>query len=138
MGTRVAINGVGRMGRLALRAAVEKGSDMEFVAINRGKPEMLAHLLKYDSVHGKTPFSVEAGNDCIIVDGKEIKVLYESDPEKLPWKELEVDIALVCSGFFRDRESASNHLDAGASKVLISAPAKNPDVTIVLGVNEGE
>jgi glyceraldehyde 3-phosphate dehydrogenase len=126
------------MGRLALRAAVEKGSDLEFVAINRGKPEMLAHLLKYDSVHGKTPFSVEAGNDCIIVDGKEIKVLYESDPEKLPWKELEVDIALECSGFFRDRESASNHLDAGASKVLISAPAKNPDVTIVLGVNEGE
>ena len=115
MGTRVAINGFGRMGRLALRAAVEKGSDLEFVAINRGKPEMLAHLLKYDSVHGKTPFSVEAGNDCIIVDGKEIKVLYESDPEKLPWKELEVDIALECSGFFRDRESASTHLDAGAS-----------------------
>lgn len=136
MGTRVAINGFGRMGRLALRAALEKGSDLEFVAINRGKPEMLAHLLKYDSVHGKTTFSVEAGEDCIIVDGKEIKVLYESDPEKLPWKELEVDIALECSGFFRDRKSASKHLDAGASKVLISAPAKNPDVTIVRGVNE--
>ena len=136
MGTRVAINGFGRMGRLALRAAVEKGSDLEFVAINRGKPEMLAHLLKYDSVHGKTPFSVEAGENCIIVDGKEIKVLYESTPEKLPWKELEVDIALECSGLFKDRKGASKHLDAGASKVLISAPAKNPDVTIVRGVNE--
>lgn len=136
MGTRVAINGFGRMGRLALRAAVEKGSDLEFVAINRGKPEMLAHLLKYDSVHGKTPFSVEAGENCIIVDGKEIKVLYESDPEKLPWKELEVDIALECSGFFKDRKGATKHLDAGASKVLISAPAKDPDVTIVRGVNE--
>ena len=136
MGTRVAINGFGRMGRLALRAAVEKGSDIEFVAINRGKPEMLAHLLKYDSVHRKTPFSVEAGENCIIVDGKEIKVLYESDPEKLPWKELEVDIALECSGFFKDRKGATKHLDAGASKVLISAPAKDPDVTIVRGVNE--
>jgi glyceraldehyde 3-phosphate dehydrogenase len=136
LGTRVAINGFGRMGRLALRAAVEKGSDLEFVAINRGKPEMLAHLLKYDSVHGKTPFSVEAGENCIIVDGKEIKVLYESDPEKLPWKELEVDIALECSGFFKDRKGATKHLDAGASKVLISAPAKDPDVTIVRGVNE--
>ena len=136
MGKRVAINGFGRMGRLALRAAVEKGSDLEFVAINRGKPEMLAHLLKYDSVHRKTPFSVEAGENCIIVDGKEIKVLYESDPEKLPWKELEVDIALECSGFFKDRKGATKHLDAGASKVLISAPAKDPDVTIVRGVNE--
>ena len=136
MGTRVAINGFGRMGRLALRAAIEKGSDLEFVAINRGKPEMLAHLLKYDSVHRKTPFSVEAGENCIIVDGKEIKVLYESDPEKLPWKELEVDIALECSGFFKDRKGATKHLDAGASKVLISAPAKDPDVTIVRGVNE--
>jgi glyceraldehyde 3-phosphate dehydrogenase len=124
------------MGRLALRAAIENGSDLDFVAINRGKPEMVAHLLKYDSVHGKTPFTVEAGKDCIIVDGKEIKVLYESDPSKLPWKELEIDIALECSGLFRDRESASKHLEVGASKVLISAPAKNPDVTIVRGVNE--
>ncbi len=124
------------MGRLALRAAVENGSDLDFVAINRGKPEMLAHLLKYDSVHGKAPFSVKVGKDCIIVDGKEIKVLYESDPEKLPWKELEVNIALECSGFFRDRDGASKHLKAGASKVLISAPAKNPDVTVVRGVNE--
>ena len=136
MGTRVAINGFGRMGRLALRSAVENGSGLEFVAINRGKPEVLAHLLKYDSVHGKAPFSVEAGKDCIIVDGREIKVLYESDPEKLPWKTLEVDVVFECSGFFRDRESAGKHIKAGASKVLISAPAANPDVTVVRGVNE--
>ena len=136
MGTRVAINGFGRMGRLALRSAVENGSGLEFVAINRGKPDVLAHLLKYDSVHGKAPFSVEAGKESIIVDGREIRVLYESDPEKLPWGELGVDIALECSGFFRDREGAGKHLKAGASKVLISAPAKNPDVTIVRGVNE--
>lgn len=136
MGTRVAINGFGRMGRLALRAAIEKGSDLEFVAINRGKPEMLAHLLKYDSVHGRAPFSVEAGKDSIIVDGKEINVLYESDPARLPWKEMEVDVALECSGFFKDRDGAGKHIKAGASKVLISAPAKNPDVTVVRGVNE--
>ncbi len=136
MGKRVAINGFGRMGRLVLRAAVENGSDLEFVAINRGKPEVLAHLLKYDSVHRKTPFSVEVGKDSIIVDGKEIKVLYESDPDKLPWKELEVDIALECSGRFRDHESASKHLSAGASKVLVSAPVKGPDFTVVRGVNE--
>ena len=121
---------------MAMRSAVENGSGLEFVAINRGKPDVLAHLLKYDSVHGKAPFSVEAGKESIIVDGREIRVLYESDPEKLPWGELGVDIALECSGFFRDREGAGKHLKAGASKVLISAPAKNPDVTIVRGVNE--
>ena len=126
------------MGRLALRSAVENNSDLEFVAINRGKPDALAHLLKYDSVHGKAPFSVEAGKENIIVNGNEIRVLYESDPEKLPWKELEVDIVIECSGFFRDREGAGKHLKAGASKILISAPAKNPDVTVVRGVNEEE
>jgi glyceraldehyde 3-phosphate dehydrogenase len=124
------------MGRLALRSAVENGSGLEFVAINRGKPEVLAHLLKYDSVHGRAPFRVEAGEESIIVDGREIKVLYESDPGELPWKTLEVDIVFECSGFFRDREGADKHIKAGASKVLISAPAKNPDVTVVRGVNE--
>lgn len=123
---------------MALRSAVENNSDLEFVAINRGKPDALAHLLKYDSVHGKAPFSVEAGKENIIVNGNEIRVLYESDPEKLPWKELEVDIVIECSGFFRDREGAGKHLKAGASKILISAPAKNPDVTVVRGVNEEE
>jgi len=136
LGIRVAINGFGRIGRLALRSAVENGSDLEFVAINRGKPDALAHLLKYDSVHGKAPFSIEAGKESIIVDGSEIRVLYESDPEKLPWKELGVDIAIECSGFFKDRKGAGKHLKAGASRVLISAPANNPDVTIVRGVNE--
>ena len=136
LGIRVAINGFGRMGRLALRSAFENSSGLEFVAINRGKPDVLAHLLKYDSVHGKAPFSVEAGKESIIVDGREITVLYESDPEKLPWKELEVDIAIECSGFFNNREGAGKHLTAGAEKVLISAPAKNPDVTVVRGVNE--
>ena len=136
MGKRVAINGFGRMGRLVLRAAIENGSNLEFVAINRGKPEALAHLLKYDSVHGKTGFSVETGDDCIIVDGKEVKVLYESDPEKLPWKELGVDIALECSGRFRSREGASKHIEAGAKKVLVSAPANGMDFTVVRGVNE--
>ena len=136
MGTRVAINGFGRMGRLVLRAAVENGSDLDFVAINRGKPEVVAHLLKYDSVHGKTGFSVEVGDDCIIVDGKEIKVLYESNPDKLPWKEMEIDVVLECSGRFRDREGASKHITAGAKKVLVSAPAKGMDFTVVRGVNE--
>jgi len=136
LGTRVAINGFGRMGRLALRAAIENGSHLDIVAINRGKPEALAHLLKYDSVHGKTVFSVEAGKDCIIVDGKEIKVLYESDPDNLPWKELEVDIVLECSGRFRDRKGASKHIDVGVKKVLVSAPAKGMDLTVVRGVNE--
>ena len=135
MGIRVAINGFGRMGRLALRAAFEKGSDLEFVAINRGKPEAVAHLLKYDSVHGKTPFSVEVGKDCIIVDGKEIKVLYESDPEKLPWKELEVDVVMsAVVGLGTEMEPVSTQ--GGAKKVLISAPAKDPDVTVVIGVND--
>ncbi len=136
MGKRVAINGFGRMGRLVLRAAIENGSDLDFIAINRGKPETVAHLLKYDSVHGKTGFSVEVGEDCIIVDGKEIKVLYESDPEKLPWKEMEIEVALECSGRFRDRDGASKHIKAGAKKVLVSAPAKGMDFTVVRGVNE--
>jgi glyceraldehyde 3-phosphate dehydrogenase len=124
------------MGRLVLRAAIENGSDLDFVAINRGKPDALAHLLKYDSVHGRTGFSVEVGKESIIVNGKEIKVLYESDPENLPWKELGIDVALECSGRFRDREGASKHITAGAEKVLVSAPAKGMDFTVVRGVNE--
>ena len=135
---KVGINGFGRMGRLALRAAVEMNSSLEFSAINRGTPEMVAHLLKYDSVHGKTPFEVTVEGDCIVVDGKAIKVLYESEPENLPWKELGVDLVLECSGLFTDREGASKHLKAGSDKVLISAPAKKPDITVVLGVNDGD
>ncbi|MBD3172593.1 type I glyceraldehyde-3-phosphate dehydrogenase [Candidatus Bathyarchaeota archaeon] len=138
MGIRVAINGFGRTGRLAFRSAFERGLDLEFVAVNRGDPEKLAHLLKYDSVHGRFPYEVEVGDDGLFVEGQEIKVLYESDAEKLPWKELDVDVVIESSGHYRDRESASKHLTAGAKKVLISAPAKNPDITVVMGVNDDE
>ena len=136
MGVKVGINGFGRTGRLAYRAALENGLDLDFVAINRGDASTLAHLLRHDSVHGKLPFSVEVEGDAIIVDGKELKVLYESDPEMLPWKELGVYLAIESSGRFRDRDDASKHLEAGAEKVLISAPSKDPDITVVMGVND--
>jgi len=135
MGVRVAINGFGRTGRLAFRSAFERGLDIEFVAINRGEPAKLGHLLKYDSVHGKFPLPVEITKDSLIVDGREVKVLYESDPAKLPWKELDVDVVIESSDKFKDRDGAAKHLEAGADKVIISAPAKNPDITVVLGVN---
>ncbi|TET71275.1 type I glyceraldehyde-3-phosphate dehydrogenase [Candidatus Bathyarchaeota archaeon] len=136
MGVKVGINGFGRTGRLAYRAALENGLDLDFVAINRGDASTLAHLLRYDSVHGKLPFSVEVEGDAIIVDGKELKVLYESDPEMLPWKKRGVYLVIESSGRFRDRDGASKHLEAGAEKVLISAPAKDPDITVVMGVND--
>jgi len=135
MGVRVAINGFGRTGRLAFRSAFERRLDIEFVAINRGEPAKLGHLLKYDSVHGKFPLPVEVTKDSLIVDGQEVKVLYESDPAKLPWKELDVDVVIESSDKFKDRDGAAKHLEAGAEKVIISAPAKNPDITVVLGVN---
>ena len=136
MGVKVAINGFGRTGRLAFRAALEKGSDLEFVAVNRGDAKTLGLLLKYDSVHGKLPCSVEIDGDTIVVDGKPLQVLYESEAEKLPWKSMGVDLVIETSNKYRDREGASKHLNAGASKVLIGAPGKNPDVTIVMGVND--
>ena len=136
MGRKVAINGFGRTGRLALRAAFERGMDLEFVAVNRGDAQTLSHLLKYDSVHGRAPFTVEAEGDTMVVDGKPVKVLYESDAERLPWRELGVDLVLECSDVYKDREGASKHLKAGAKKVLIAAPAKKPDLTVVLGVND--
>ncbi|MFP3950797.1 MAG: type I glyceraldehyde-3-phosphate dehydrogenase [Candidatus Bathyarchaeia archaeon] len=136
MGVKVAINGFGRTGRLALRAALERKSELDFVAVNRGKAETLAHLLKYDTVHGKTPFEVQCVGDYIVADDQKMLALYESNPEKLPWEELEVDLVIESSGRFKDREGASKHLDAGAEKVLISAPAKNPDITVVRGVND--
>jgi glyceraldehyde 3-phosphate dehydrogenase len=136
LGIRVAINGFGRTGRLAFRSAFERGLDIEFIAVNRGDPATLGHLLKYDSVHGRFPFDVEIGNDGFTVDGQEVKVLYESDAEKLPWKEMEVDVVIESSDRFKDRGGASKHLKAGAKKVIISAPAKDPDITVVLGVND--
>jgi len=137
LSVKVAVNGFGRTGRLALRAAMEKGSPLEFVAVNRGDAASLGHLLKYDSVHGRAPFTVEWDEENIYVDGKPVRVLYESDAEKLPWRELGVEIVIEASDQYRSKEAASKHLKAGAKKVLVAAPGKNVDCTIVLGVNEG-
>ena len=133
---RVAINGFGRTGRLALRSAFERDLDLEFVAVNRGDPEKLGHLLKYDSVHGRFPFDVKIKKEGLTVGEQEIKVLYESDAEKLPWEDMGVDVVIESSNKFKDREGASKHIKAGAQKVIISAPAKNPDATFVIGVND--
>jgi len=136
MPIRVAINGFGRIGRLLFRAAIERNAKIDFVAVNDiTDAKTLAHLLKYDSVHGRAPFSVEAEKDGIVVEGKKIRTLMERDPSKLPWKDLDVYLAVESTGLFTDREKASMHLMAGAKKVLISAPAKGPDITIVMGVN---
>jgi glyceraldehyde 3-phosphate dehydrogenase len=138
MSARVAINGFGRIGRNTLRAALRDGSDLEFVATNDlTDPPTLAHLLKHDSVHGAFSGTVEVGDGALIINGTEVKVLRERDPAKLPWAELGVDIVIESTGLFRARADAQKHLDAGARKVLISAPAKGPDVTICLGVNAG-
>ena len=137
MTIKVGINGFGRIGRLLFRAAIERNANIEFAAVNDiTDSKTLAHLLKYDSVHGRAPFPVEADKDGIIVKGKKIRTLMERDPAKLPWKDLGVYLAVESTGLFTDREKASAHLTAGAKKVLISAPAKNPDVTIVMGVND--
>jgi glyceraldehyde 3-phosphate dehydrogenase len=140
MAVRVAINGFGRIGRLVFRAAMEaKRKDIEFVAINDlGTPEANAHLLKYDSVHGTYPGKIESGKDHIKVDGKKVKVLAERDPAKLPWGKLEVDIVMECTGIFTSKEAASKHLEAGAKKVLVSAPATGADITVVYGVNHDQ
>ncbi|WP_374764065.1 type I glyceraldehyde-3-phosphate dehydrogenase [Yunchengibacter salinarum] len=137
MSVRVSINGFGRIGRNVLRAIAEsKRTDIEVVAINDlGDAEMNAYLLKRDSVHGPFPGTVEVDGDKLIVDGKSIRVTAERDPAKLPWKEERVDIALECTGLFTDRAKAALHLDAGAKKVLISAPGKEVDRTVVYGVN---
>ncbi len=137
MTIRVAINGFGRIGRLLFRAALERKANIDFVAINDiGNVKTMAHLLKYDSVHGPAPFEVKAESDGIVVNGKKVPFLNQRDPAQLPWKEMDVYLAVESTGLFTDRENASKHIQAGAKKVLISAPAKNPDITIVLGVNE--
>jgi len=137
MAVRVAINGFGRIGRLALRALVEsRRNDIEIVAINDlGPVETNAHLLKYDSVHGVLDTDVKVDGDIMDVGRGPIKVTAERDPTKLPWGELGVDITYECTGIFNDRDSAARHLEAGAKKVLISAPAKDVDLTVVYGVN---
>ncbi len=132
---RVAINGFGRIGRAVLRAAMES-NDLDFAAINGREPKILAHLFKYDSVHGTFKGTVTTTDDSIIVNGKEIKVLIERDPAKIPWKEHGIDIVLESTGHFNDAAMAGLHIQNGAKKVIISAPAKNEDITIVMGVNQ--
>ncbi len=139
MKTRVAINGFGRTGRCTLRAAMERGAELEFVAINDlADIETLGHLLRHDSVFGGFPGEVEVRGSELVIDGKPISVFAESDPASLPWDELDVDVAIESTGRFRDRAGASKHLEAGARKVIVSAPAKEPDVTVALGVNFDE
>lgn len=137
MATRIGINGFGRIGRNVVRAAVRMGAqELEFVAVNDiTDPKTLAHLLKYDSVHGRFPGTVEPYADGIRVNGKVIKVLSERDPAKLPWKDLGVQVVLESTGRFTDREQAALHLAGGAAKVVISAPAKKEDITLCMGVN---
>ena len=136
MSVKVGINGFGRIGRNIFRAAKKAGSNIEFVAVNDlTDAKTLAHLLKYDSNFGILENEVKVSGDKIVVEGQSIKVLAIKDPAQLPWKDLGVDIAIESTGLFTAREHASKHLDAGAKKVIISAPAKNPDVTIVVGVN---
>jgi glyceraldehyde 3-phosphate dehydrogenase len=136
MAVKVGINGFGRIGRNLFRAAYEAGSDLEFVAVNDLiDPEMIAHLLKYDSILGRFQGEVEASGDSVTVDGKELKVLNEKDPAALPWGDLGVEVVIESTGLFTKREGAQKHLDAGAKKVIISAPATDPDITVVLGVN---
>jgi glyceraldehyde 3-phosphate dehydrogenase len=136
MSVKVAINGFGRIGRLVLRAGL-KSKDVEFVAVNDiTDTKTLAHLLKYDSVHGIIDADVKAKDNAIVVNGKEIKTYAIREPESLPWKDLGVDVVLESTGKFTDRAGAEKHLTAGAKKVIISAPAKGPDVTFVLGVNQ--
>jgi glyceraldehyde 3-phosphate dehydrogenase len=137
MAVRIAINGFGRIGRLILRGILEsRRNDVQVVGINDlGSTKINAHLFKYDSVHGTFGNDITIDTDSMDVGSGPIKVTAERDPTKLPWKELGVDVALECTGLFTDREAASKHLDAGAAKVLISAPAKNADLTVVFGVN---
>ena len=135
MAVRVGINGFGRIGRMVFRAGLNN-KKIEFVAINDiTDPKTLAHLLKYDSVHGKLNADISHTEDSIVVNGKNIRVYTERDPSSIPWKEEGVDIVMECTGLFRERSKAEGHLKAGAKKVIISAPAKDPDITIVMGVN---
>src|ERR687883_166673 len=136
---KVAINGFGRIGRNFYRAHLERKGDFDVVAANDlGDLETMAHLLKHDSVLGRLDEDIEVGDGKITVGKDEIQMFSERDPKELPWRDLDVDIVIESTGFFTDRDGASQHLDAGAAKVVISAPAKDPDVTIVLGVNDDD
>jgi len=136
---KVAINGFGRIGRQILRSyLIETPGNIEIVAVNDPNPtEELAYLMKYDSVHGRAPFPVESGDERLRFGSKEVRALHERDPARLPWKDLGVDMVLECTGRFTERAASAKHLDAGASRVVISAPSDDADLTVVLGVNEG-
>jgi glyceraldehyde 3-phosphate dehydrogenase len=137
MSTKVGINGFGRIGRNAFKAAIEKGTDFDIVAINDvTDPKTLAHLLRFDSIFGAFDGTVEAKDDAIVVNGKEIKITAVRNPADLPWKELGVDVVLESTGLFTKKADAEKHLQAGAKKVIISAPATDEDITVVMGVNE--
>ncbi|AFQ44005.1 type I glyceraldehyde-3-phosphate dehydrogenase [Desulfosporosinus meridiei] len=137
MSFRVAITGFGRIGRLTLRSALNQSLPFEVVAINdMGSPDMLAHLLKYDSVHGTLPNKVEVDGRALVIDGKRIEIVSDRNPLNLPWAELGIDIVVECTGKFKKRDDAAQHITAGAKKVLISSPAKDEDITIVMGVND--
>jgi glyceraldehyde 3-phosphate dehydrogenase len=139
MSVRVGINGFGRIGRNVLRAGLAKETDIEWVAVNDITDNAtLGHLFKYDSILGPYPGSVEVRGDGLIIDGNEVKVLEERDPANLPWSDLGVDVVLESTGFFTKRPDAAKHLEAGAKKVVISAPATEPDLTVVLGVNDDQ
>jgi glyceraldehyde 3-phosphate dehydrogenase len=136
MAVKVGINGFGRIGRNIFRAAHEAGTDLEFVAVNDLiDPEMIAHLLRYDTVLGRFPGEIEVAGDGVKIDGAELKVLNEKDPADLPWGDLGVEVVIESTGLFTKRDDAQKHLDAGAKKVIISAPATDPDITVALGVN---
>src|SRR4051812_29030276 len=137
--TRIGINGFGRIGRNFFRAHLERGAEFEIVAANDlGDAKTMAHLLKYDSVLGPLGDDVEAGDGTISVGGHELRLFAERDPAALPWGDLGVDVVIESTGFFTKRDAAAKHLEAGAKKVIISAPATEPDITLVIGVNDGD
>src|SRR2546423_5976434 len=136
MAVKVGINGFGRIGRNVLRAAYARGAEVDWVAVNDiTDTTTLAHLFKYDSILGPFPGEVEATGDGIVIDGKELRVFSERDPGALPWSDVGAEVVIESTGLFTDRDSASKHLSAGARKVIVSAPAKDPDVTVAIGVN---
>ncbi len=137
MSVKIGINGFGRIGRNLFRVAKQRDLDFDFVAVNDlGDAATMAHLLKYDSVHGRYPGEVSLGDKGLVIDGDELRVLAERNPADLPWKQLGAEIVIESTGIFTDRDKAASHLEAGAQKVIISAPAKNEDLTLVLGVND--
>jgi glyceraldehyde 3-phosphate dehydrogenase len=139
MAKRVAINGFGRIGRNFFRAYLKREPDFEVVALNDlASPDVLAHMLKYDSTHGVLDREIGHGDDELTVDGTSVRVTSERDPAALPWGDLDVDVVVESTGLFTDRDGAAQHLEAGAKKVIISAPATDPDLTVVLGVNDGD